>query len=592
MTFYLNPPSGNISLQHLEKFARTRLDFLLKITSCGGDKLKLQDTVTDFLTVAESDCLLDGSTKDVVSHFILRLILCQDHDTKGFLLKAESQLFKFRFQCMSEDELTKSLKKADSHLQKVQHNYLIPSALDFEKLKHIRDIFRKITATEPRWKLIVQKYLSGDNKDGFWIPFFVVHQLVAKRRVELENGLAFVPFCKLEDVISNLWYQLLVWGVDRTCRVQTSFLQDKRMRSLTRHIQALFRKHHGIFEDGPQIDANLSHDQVPEVMTLFPPCMSHVHHILTTRHRLQHHARIQYTLFLKENGMPVHEALMFWRKEYLKPTNANDNCSHSWQQDGRRYTYNIRHLYGLEGACTNYRGHCCTTLQNAASGFGEQGGCPFRCFDSNHLDLLLQREEIVHSRETIKQLSADGKYSEACRSLFVEKSKKLIQKMEDQCKAEPVVTRSGNREYCMVINKGHKVMNSAASLTFDLGSSEVHSIRIPERSSIATCAGHSCVSKMWSNSLGDTNCNSGFDMPCAGTDSHMVETLSERTDVIITSLPACTHARLGSSPPTCSQKEEARIREGEDQDDDVFLKPSQYYFSLRKLVEGLKTTCK
>jgi len=28
-------------------------------------------------------------------------------------------------------------------------------------------------------------------------------------------------------------------------------------------------------------------------------CMSHIHHVLTTKHRLRHFARIQYIVFLK-----------------------------------------------------------------------------------------------------------------------------------------------------------------------------------------------------------------------------------------------------------------------------------------------------
>ncbi|XP_033728896.1 DNA primase large subunit-like isoform X2 [Pecten maximus] len=505
--------------------------------------------------------------------------MCQDHDSKDFLLKAESQLFKFRFQCMSEDELTKSLRRTDSHLKKVQHNYLVPSIHDFQKLKNIRDMFRLITTTEQRWKLIVRRYLSGDSERGFQIPFFIVPQLVAKRRVELDNGLAFVPFCKLEDVISQLWYQLLVWGIDRACRIQKTFLQDKRMRVLTRHIQVMFRKHHRTFEDSPLNENYLSHDQVSEVMTLFPPCMLHVHQILTTRHRLQHHARIQYTLFLKEIGMPVHEALMFWRKEYSNSVEPHDGCPHHWQQDGRRYTYNIRHLYGLEGACINYRGHCCATLQNAACGVGEQGGCPFKCFDSDHLDILLQREKILYSRETIHQLSSEGRYSEACRSLFVEKSKRLIQETEVHGKTKPTVTESGFEENGMIVNDGHMVTNNTVALTsIDHRALDSQNItECPDTSRICSYTGIGETS--WRHSHRDTNCNSSSDR--SGTGEHPYND----TDMRVESLPGCGDGKF-ESVSTCPQKQ--CIEERTDQESKDISKPSQFYFSLRKLVEGLK----
>lgn len=54
---------------------------------------------------------------------------------------------------------------------------------------------------------------------------------------------------------------------------------------------------------------------------------------------------------------------MFWRQEYSKLPSKQDGCHHSWQTDEGKYTYSIRHLYGLEGSRTNYRGHSCTTLQ-------------------------------------------------------------------------------------------------------------------------------------------------------------------------------------------------------------------------------------
>ena len=73
--------------------------------------------------------------------------------------------------------------------------------------------------------------------------------------------------------------------------------------------------------------------------------------------------QIQLTLFLKDLGLPVHQAIALWRHEYSQPCGAGSHCNHSWQEDSRRYTYNIRHLYGLEGARRNYHGHCCESLQ-------------------------------------------------------------------------------------------------------------------------------------------------------------------------------------------------------------------------------------
>lgn len=74
--------------------------------------------------------------------------------------------------------------------------------------------------------------------------------------------------------------------------------------------------------------------------------------------------QVQLTLFLKELGLPVHEALLLWKREYSTPvTNASASCHHGWHGNERRYIYNIRHLYGLEGNRVNYKAHSCSTIQ-------------------------------------------------------------------------------------------------------------------------------------------------------------------------------------------------------------------------------------
>ena len=54
---------------------------------------------------------------------------------------------------------------------------------------------------------------------------------------------------------------------------------------------------------------------------------------------------------------------MFWKKEYSHSPTNNNGCCHNWAENEKRYTYNIRHLYGLEGSRINYRGHSCKALQ-------------------------------------------------------------------------------------------------------------------------------------------------------------------------------------------------------------------------------------
>ena len=67
MTFYIQPPVGIASLISLDEYATKRLDFLIEIANNRGSSVAVcLDKVT------KSDCLIEGSKKDALSHFILR----------------------------------------------------------------------------------------------------------------------------------------------------------------------------------------------------------------------------------------------------------------------------------------------------------------------------------------------------------------------------------------------------------------------------------------------------------------------------------------------------------------------------------------
>ncbi len=109
--------------------------------------------------------------------------------------------------------------------------------------------------------------------------------------------------------------------------------------------------------------------------------------------RLKHHGRIQYTLFLKEIGMPFEEAVKFWQQEYSKPegvhihdrnsckngsTHNHVACGHSWQLNSKKYLSSLNGLYGRSGSRIDYSAHSCSSLQRALlSSSSDVGGCAF-----------------------------------------------------------------------------------------------------------------------------------------------------------------------------------------------------------------------
>ena len=81
-----------------------------------------------------------------------------------------------------------------------------------------------------------------------------------------------------------------------------------------------------------------------------PMCMRNLHESLTSNGHLRHYGRLQYNLFLKDIGLPIEEALLFWRRSFRSISDDKFN---------KEYKYNIRHGFGLEGKRISYPAKRC-----------------------------------------------------------------------------------------------------------------------------------------------------------------------------------------------------------------------------------------
>jgi len=131
----------------------------------------------------------------------------------------------------------------------------------------------------------------------------------------------------------------------------------------------------------PSLIGALKAHEVDKASDHFPPCFTRTHRTLRTHNRLGHHARIAYTLFLKEIGLPLEEALKFWSLHYSKvPETSHHNgqkCAHSWQENSKKFEYSINHMYGNAGGRKNYSAHTCASIAQRSSSINEELTCPF-----------------------------------------------------------------------------------------------------------------------------------------------------------------------------------------------------------------------
>ena len=193
------------------------------------------------------------------------------------------------------------------------------------------------------------------------VPFTMCLPMMQKREVEIKQGIATIPCGKWQPFLVCMFQIHLQFGLDqlRTSGILEAALQDNRVQYLTE----VYRGSSGLFTQRNDGVCSLKAQDIDTESNLFPPCMATLHKILRQRHRLSHDARFHYSLFLKDIGLPLNEATEFWRKEYMQPHTGCTSCSHSWQKDGKRYMYGIRHLYGLEGGRKNYKTPCCQQIQ-------------------------------------------------------------------------------------------------------------------------------------------------------------------------------------------------------------------------------------
>ncbi|ELU11283.1 hypothetical protein CAPTEDRAFT_208161 [Capitella teleta] len=344
MTFYIHPPSGDLHLHDLSAWCLQRMTFLMDVYRCRGSTMQMRDLVDNLTT--ECECLIEGSKKDATSHFTLRLMCCDDPELRDVFIQSEISFFKFRFSCFLRSEIQSSLKPLKKY-----HAELRLSKNLSEQEREILTLLDAITAQND-WRSLVKAYTQS-NSGFIRVPFRFVCNMVAKRSVVLQKGTALVPCCKLSEVMAVVFSLLLTEGmrVARCSRVEA----DSRMRRLYHTVR---RKFLPVNNNENSVHNSISCDDISSLSEFFPLCMSMKLQTLQVDHRLRHHSRIQLTLFLKELGLPLNEALHFWRQEYSQP-----GPRHSWKDEERRYTYNIRHLYGLEGSRRNYRSHCCESLQ-------------------------------------------------------------------------------------------------------------------------------------------------------------------------------------------------------------------------------------
>lgn len=324
--------------------------------------------------------------KDHVSHFVLRLAFCRTEDLRRRFVKAETMLFRLRFEnddAAEKERFLRALKLDWEQVapeEKYAHrdalvaaNPRLASSVDTETFYKVR---ARASACWISRCMLVELTHSVIYATPWQVHWTRVLDLVEKRRVYLHKGTAWVPMREQASLVvaefsnrlaKDLEVRLLMkmnqsyhgsllkcslpWLIapQMTSRALPRLDEDDRILPLLSHLSMGFIA--GVSSDyssnaiqgieGGKITAEMVDALVKKHA---PMCMRNLHESLQDKGHLRHYGRLQYNLFLKDLGLPVEEALLFWRRSFRAMSDDKFN---------REYKYNIRYGYGLEGRRVN-----------------------------------------------------------------------------------------------------------------------------------------------------------------------------------------------------------------------------------------------
>ena len=421
LSMYQEPPVQDITVEEFEQWALDRLRVLADIETAAARNQSWPETKaaiearssaqlplhsnsvaqsgTASGAAAKTQELLAERRKDHVSHFVLRLAFSRTEELRRRFLHAETTLFRWKWE-------TEHLAEREAFLRSQD---FVWRAVPAEQQQRFRE---QLLAVHPRMAA------TFDSESFVQVPWHRVPDLVEKRRVFVHHGTAWIPTKEQASLVLAEFQSGLQAQLELTARALPRLDEDDRLMPVLEHLSmgsmlgatSDYSSASLVNTDGEAI--TLTADMVvPLVREHAPLCMRHLQETLSAKHHLLHQSRLQYNLFLKELGLPVEEALVFWRRSFSQMTD----------DQFKSHRYNIRHGYGLEGGRHNYPARSCTTI---ISGFPpgpqETHGCPFRHFSQANLSAALSAHYQISPADQAEILASvqAGHYHVACTRVF------------------------------------------------------------------------------------------------------------------------------------------------------------------------------
>eukprot|EP00878_Enallax_costatus_P006172 GHUV01006471.1.p1 GENE.GHUV01006471.1~~GHUV01006471.1.p1 ORF type:complete len:539 (+),score=187.65 GHUV01006471.1:149-1765(+) len=441
LTMYKERPvDGEISIEDFEKYALDRLR-ILKAIEEAKLRSKTEDVIQQEVRKHWEKHMQAGSKqaahrKDLISHYILRLAYCRTADLRNWLLQQECLLFKYRFKHLYKSQQVEFFTSMGLPYHAISDDEAAELAEDLAAVFKATGDYGKVNAVANSHRTDTPRRLGGDYElsDEGWkqaaamqqrervlfykVPFQLVPDLVGARRVLLKGGQAYVDEDQVYSLVVGSFRTCLSAALIEAARAWGEFTvaEADRLAPLVDSLPSRSVSNNG---NRKVPVGEISAGQIQSLVAgrHFPLCMTVMYERLTNEHHLKHWGLQQFTLFMKAVGLPLEQALMFFRQQFSPRT--------SGEKFNKEYAYNIRYNYGQEGKRTDWTEWSCVKIINQEVGGACSapcecnGGCPYKTYDANQLRTALSRlncdDKVI--REVIDK--ARGKhYQLACGLAF------------------------------------------------------------------------------------------------------------------------------------------------------------------------------
>lgn len=203
-SFYLDKPTGSLTLADAEHLGSMRLDLLRTIDE-QSTTLSLNDANAP--KTFESKQLFESRVlellrknfrsleDDKISHYLLRIAFCQTEELRRWFVKTEDLMFRIRFNSFLGDAMARS----DDHMSDIVQFFRDNEIEGIEQI-----MFRDL---EPLIQMQLRSSfynlsLSQETK-FFRVPWLQVFRLCAQQRCVLHRGLAYITSDALAELVST-----------------------------------------------------------------------------------------------------------------------------------------------------------------------------------------------------------------------------------------------------------------------------------------------------------------------------------------------------------------------------------------------------